>query len=158
MIKEPVPCTCGFFTWISTDPDVASVDSNGVVYAKKPGTTYVVAFDTNQGTYESCLVTVVPTKTQKARAARTKVKAKAKGGRKVKVTWKKVKGASKYIVYSASKKLGNYRKVKTVKKTSVLLKKQKKGKTIYYRVRPVTKVGKKNITGQWSNAAKAKVR
>ena len=146
------------FSWISVDPDIADVDEYGVVTGNKPGKTVILAIEGDSHLIAKCAVTVTPNKEQKARAAKTRVKAKAVGGRKVRLTWKKVKGAKKYYVYSAAKKNGKYRRVKTVKNTSVVLKKQKKGKTVFYKVRPVTKVGKKNIPGKWSNAAKAKVR
>ena len=158
MSAYPSPHYEADYTWISADPDIADVDEYGVVTGNRPGKTVIIIIERDSHLVAKCHVTVTPTKEQMAKAAKTKVKAKAAGGRKVKLTWKKVKGAGKYYVYSASKKNGKYRRIKTVKKTSVVLKKQKKGRTMFYKVRPVTKVGKKSITGKWSNAAKAKVR
>ena len=64
-------------------------------------------------------------------------------GKNLVVTFKKVKGASQYIVYRSTKKASGYRKVKTIKAKGKLAytdKKVKKGKTYYYKV--ITKKGK----------------
>ena len=53
---------------------------------------------------------------------------------KAKVTWKKVDGATKYIVYRSTSKKGKFEKVGTSKTTSFTDKKAKNGKTYYYKV------------------------
>ena len=61
-----------------------------------------------------------------------KLKIKAvKGG--AKITFQKVKGAKKYLVYRAAKEDGPYKKVKTLKakQTGFTDKKAKKGKNFY---------------------------
>lgn len=62
----------------------------------------------------------------------TKLKVKAVKG-KVKITFKKVGGAKKYMIYRASKKNGPYKKIATLsaKKNSYTDKKAKKGKNFY---------------------------
>ena len=59
--------------------------------------------------------------------------------KKAKVTWKKVDGATQYVVYRATNQKGKYEKVGTSKTTSFTDKKAKNGKTYYYKVVAVTK-------------------
>lgn len=66
----------------------------------------------------------------------------------VTVTWKKVKGATGYVVYRATKKNGKYKAVKTIKKASTTKfknKKLKKKKTYYYKVRAIKSRKESNI-------------
>lgn len=72
--------------------------------------------------------------------------AKLKSGNKVKITWKKVKGASKYVVYMSKKAKSGYKKIATLssKKTSYTVKKFKgkkfvKNKNYYYKIVTKTK-------------------
>ncbi len=55
----------------------------------------------------------------------------------VKLSWKKVKGAKKYIIYRSNKKSKGYKAVKTVTKTSYTNKKLTCGKKYYYKVAAV---------------------
>ena len=76
------------------------------------------------------------------------LKLKNKSGSNVKVSWKKVKGATSYKVYASTKSNSGYKKVKTTKKTSITLSKInkksiKKGKYYYVYVIANKKVGKK---------------
>ncbi len=62
---------------------------------------------------------------------------------KVKVSWKKVTGATGYTVYLSTKSSSGYKKVGTTKKTSLTIKKKLKNYTNYYiRVVPNRKVKK----------------
>lgn len=97
-------------------------------------------------------------KTLKAPAG---VKAKAKGKKKILVTWKKVSGAKGYIIGTATKKNGKYKTKLTVKggsKKKATLKKMKSGKVYYVKVKAYQLSGKKKIAGKWSKAIKVKVR
>ena len=77
------------------------------------------------------------------------MKAKAQKGKKIRVTWKKQSGASGYQVLYSKKKTMKGAKVKTLKgaaKKTATLKKLKKGKKYYVKVRPYkTWKGKKYI-------------
>ena len=89
------------------------------------------------------------------------VKARAVKGRKIKVSWKKQKGASGYQVLCSTKKNMKGAKVRTVKgaaKKTLTLKKLKKGKKYYIQIRPYkTYKGKKYIgVSSGVKAAKAK--
>lgn len=67
-------------------------------------------------------------------ASDIKVKTKSAGKGKVKLTYNKVSGAKKYVIYRAQKKNGKYAVIGSTKKTSYTDKKTKKGKTYYYKI------------------------
>ncbi len=85
----------------------------------------------------------------------TKVKAKKKGSKKAKATWKKVDGATKYTVYRATSKNGKYKKVGTAKGGSYTDKTVKKSKKYFYKV--VANGSKKIFNSKKSEAAKVKM-
>ncbi|MBQ9014829.1 MAG: hypothetical protein IJ109_01795 [Firmicutes bacterium] len=91
--------------------------------------------------------------------ASTGHKAVKSGKKKVKVTIKKYRNASGYqIIYSPNKKMTKA-KVKTVrssKKTKVTIKRPKKGKPVYVKVRPFKKVAGKIYYGETRKAIKVK--
>lgn len=151
--------------WISTNPEVADVDEFGIVTANKPGNTTILLFNSDSSIYTTCSIKVTKstaTLIKEAKARKTTLKkASALKKHKVKLTWKKSKGASGYVIYSASKKNGKYKKVAAIKKGSTLKwtsKKLRKGKTYYFKVKPYTKIGRKIYYGKWSNKKKVKVR
>ena len=77
-----------------------------------------------------CIVTVT-----KPALAKASVKAAGTGWSTVKVSWSKVKGASKYQVYRAAKKNGSYKKVGTTTKRSWTDNNRTPGRIYYYKVR-----------------------
>lgn len=89
-----------------------------------------------------------------ARVTLKKVKA-LKGG-KIKVTYKKATGAAGYQIQYSTKKNMKSAKKKTTKKTSYTIKKLKKGKRYYVRVRAYNK-GKKAY-GDWSKKKSVKAK
>lgn len=66
-----------------------------------------------------------------------------KSGAKRTLSWSKVEGAQKYVVYRSTSKNGTYTKLTTTKKTSFTDTKAKKGKKYYYKVAAYKKVGSK---------------
>ncbi len=89
------------------------------------------------------------------------VKAKPSGRKKIKVSWKKVKGAKGYQISVAAKKKGKYKVKMTVKggsKKTAILKKMKSGKVYYIKVRAYQLSGKKKTAGKYSKIVKVKVR
>ena len=86
------------------------------------------------------------------------VKSKAKG--KATVSWKAVKGITSYQVQYSNYK--NMKKAKTVtlksSSKSTTLKKLKRKKYCYVRIRTVKKVGKKNYYSKWSKVRSAKIK
>ena len=75
----------------------------------------------------------------------------------VKLTWKKVKGAKKYIVMRSAKKSSGYKAIKTVKKNTYTDTKAACGKTYYYKVTAVKGTTKKTSKTVKIKCAPAKV-
>ncbi len=90
--------------------------------------------------------------------APAKLKAKAQKGRKVSLSWKKVKGASAYLIYRADSQNGEYKLIKTVKKQNTVKfidKKKLKAKKKYFYKIAVLKDGMYSPLG---TTAKVKVK
>lgn len=102
------------------------------------------ASGTRYGSYSSI-------KSAKVKPNAPSVSSKA-GKRKITVKWKKVSGASRYVVYRATKKNGKYKKVATLKsnRRSYTNKKLKKKKRYYYKVRAYKTVSGKKIYSNYS--------
>lgn len=103
-----------------------------------------------------------PTTQTKVKVAKvTGVKAKNTAKKTATISWKKVKGASGYVVYRATKKNGKYKSVKKITKGSTVKyvnKKLTKKKTYYYKVRAFKKSGKKVVYGAYSNKVSVKIK
>ena len=83
---------------------------------------------------------------------------KNKKGRKLIVCWNAVKGAKGYqLQYALNKKFKKKKSVQT-KKTKYIIKKLKKKKTYYIRVRAYKMNGKKKVYGKWSMVKKVKIK
>lgn len=77
------------------------------------------------------------------------------------VKWKKINGASGYIVYRATSKSGTYKAVATIKKGSTISYTDKKlttGKKYYYKVCAYRTVSGKKVTGSASSVKSVKVK
>ena len=68
--------------------------------------------------------------------ASTKIKKVSSASSGIKITWKKAKNASKYVIYRSTKKSSGYTRVKILSKKnlSYVDRKAKKGKKYYYKV------------------------
>ena len=83
---------------------------------------------------------------------------KHKKGRKLVVRWNTVKGAKGYqLQYALNKKFKRKKSIQT-KKTKYTIKKLKKKKTYYIRVRAYKMNGKKKVYGKWSTVKKVKIK
>ena len=91
---------------------------------------------------------------QKLKAPTTLKAANVAASGKIKLTWKKVKGADQYKVYRATTKKGKYKLMKTVKGTSYINMNAKAGKAYYYKVKAVSK-NKKITASAYSKIVKA---
>ena len=86
----------------------------------------------------------------------TKIKNnKSKKG--IQISWDKIKGANRYVVYVSTKKASGYKKFQTTTKTGTVITKYgknklKSGKTYYFYVVPQKKVGNKYVSGFAGNA------
>lgn len=100
-------------------------------------------------------------KSAKCVPAAPNVSLKSSKKNQMKVSWKKVSGASGYEVYRASSKKGKYTKVTTIKKgktASYTDKKVKSGKKYYYKVRAYKTVGGKKVYSKYSEIESGKVK
>ena len=114
-------------------------------------------------TTKAISTTAVPATVKKTTVKKTTVKATAKklSSNKVKLSVKKVAGASKYAVQISTTK--NFKKVvakKTSKKAvfTVKSKKLKGKKKLYVRVKVYKKVNGKTVASQWSKATKIRLK
>ncbi len=108
------------------------------------------------GSKGSLTVTNKAGKSKKIKMGRIKVKNKKR--KRVKVSWKKLSKVTGYqIQYSVNKKFKKAKNVST-KKGNYTIKKLKKKKTYYIRVRAYKKNGKKKIYGSWSKVKKVKIK
>ena len=88
-------------------------------------------------------------------------KPKNKKGKKVKITWKKIRGSNGYqIQYARNKKFTKSLKKTTAKAsaTTKIIKKLKKKKTYYFRVRAYKKTSSGKVYGAWSTVKKVKIK
>lgn len=91
----------------------------------------------------------------------TGIKAARGGSKKIKVTWKRVSGASGYTVYRSTKKTKGFKAVKTCKSgktVKYVSGKLKKGKRYYFKVRAYRTVKKKKLYGSYSSVVSYKVK
>ena len=118
---------------------------------------------TGASTTKAISTTAAPATVKKTTVKKTTVKATAKklSSNKVKLSVKKVAGASKYAVQISTTK--NFKKVvakKTSKKAvfTVKSKKLKGKKKLYVRVKVYKKVNGKTVASQWSKATKIRLK
>ncbi len=140
-------------------PGETSVLTGSFPTAKiKSGTYYIVAYmnyynpyATNQkGDYIQNKIFIKDLK------APTKLKAIGKK-KKVKLTYKKANGASKYYIYKSTKKSSKYKLVTTTNKTTYTIKKLKKHKKYYFKVKTLRNVNGK-VTSSYSKVVSAKTK
>lgn len=132
----------------SSDSGVASVTSEGVVTAKKPGKTTISVTDVC-GTVGKLTITVKPGKP-------TNLTAVPRSTSSVDLTWKDT-GATGYYVYRSTKKTSGFKKVATVLTNSCTDKGLTKGKTYYYKVEGYSNAGGSVVTSDKSAVVSIKV-
>lgn len=129
-----------------------TVYSNEVDLSKQD-TTQAPANPTTEKPATTTVINKVTTAVKEKLSKVTKLKVKNKKKRKAVITWKKVKNASGYQIYRATKKNGKFKKVKTVKGNGVVKytnTKLKKNKKYYYKVRAYRTVKGKKVYGAFS--------
>ena len=69
----------------------------------------------------------------------------------VKLTWKKVANATKYEIWTSTKKTSGYKRVKVTGNVSSATLSATKGKTVYYKIRGYTVVSGKRVNSLFSS-------
>ncbi len=141
------------------DCDESNNDSYAILYQAKTNAN-TNSQTSSSGIGNSGKKQSTPSKTVKVKAP-SKVKltsAKNGKGKKLTVKWKKVTGAKGYqLQYALNKKFKKKKSVQT-KKTKYTIKKLKKKKTYYIRVRVYKMNGRKKVYGKWSTVKKVKIK
>ncbi len=99
-------------------------------------------------------------KSAKPIPATTKISKITSSSKSASLKWRKVSGASGYVVYRATSKNGSYQKVKAVKGGKTITytdSKLKSKKTYYYKVRAYRAVNGKHVYGKYSAAKLIKI-
>ncbi len=147
-------------TYTSSNPKVATIDAYGIITAVAPGTTTITVVAGT--TVKKCVVTVkkvetvTPTKPAVVKPGKvTKLVVKNSKKNTVSVKFNKAKNAKKYVIrYSTDKNFKKGVKTKTITKNSCLIKKLKKGKTYYFKVRAINGTAK----GSYTRAKRVKIK
>lgn len=163
--------------WSSSDSTVVSITNptEGVagntsavtITALKAGKAEVTAKARTTGLTAKCTISVTgdgdksddgagKEKSKPGKVKLSKVKNVKK--KSMKITWKKVSGANGYQVAYGTKSNFKGAKKKATKKTSLTVKKLKKKKTYYVRVRAYKTVDGSKVYGAWSAKKKVKIK
>lgn len=143
-------------TYKSSNTNIATVNSQGLVTMKNPGsaTIYITA---PENEYYKSASKKVPLKISLSAPV---IKVKAYKGRKIKISWSQVPGAHGYKLYMYDSKSKKY-KCKVTRKAyikSVTHKGLKKGKKYKYKVRAYRVVNGKTVYGGYSSVKWAKAK
>lgn len=147
----------GKLTYSTSNSKVATVSSSGTVSLKGPGKATITVKAAATDDYKAATKTISITVTPKKQSVTVSKKKK----RQLTIKWKKGSKASGYqVVYASNKKFTKNVTIvgKSVSKTSLTLKKLKKGRTYYVKVRSYKTVNGKRIYGAYSTVRKATVR
>lgn len=148
-------------TYESLNPTIASVSKTGVVTGLSAGTAQIKVTTASKKIAKTIDITVVDDSVKGNLGRVLGLKVVNKKGKKVKVSWKKVKNATGYrILYATNSKFTkNKRTVVIAKKSGTkVIKGLKKGKTYYVKVQAFQKQGSKYVYGKYSAVKKVKVK
>ena len=146
--KTSTPTVSGAKTTLSyksSDTSVATVNSSGKITAKKVGTATITVTAAQTACYSKATKTI----TVKVKPAATTVSSVTNTTSGVKITWKKVTGATGYYVYRATSKNGTYTQIAKITSGSTVTYTTKtsgtykvtSGKTYYYKVSAYASTG-----------------
>lgn len=149
----------GTYKKVKTISDTAATSwTDGSV---KTGTTYYYKMKAKVTTNKATTSGYSKVKSAKCVPAKPTVTLNSSKAKQIKVSWKKVSGASGYEIYRATSKNGKYKKVTTVKKgstTSYTNKKLTSKKTYYYKVRAYRTVKGKKVYSSYSSVVSQRAR
>ncbi len=132
-------------SYSSSNTSVATVSSSGKITAKKVGTATITVTAAQTSAYSKATKTI----TVKVKPAATTISSVANTTSGVKITWKKVTGASGYYIYRATSASGTYTQIAKVTSGSTVSYTNKtsgtykvsSGKTYYYKVSAYASTG-----------------
>ncbi len=148
----------GKLSYQSSDQSVATVSDAGTIHDEGVGATTITITCPESDNYKAVTVSTVYTIKPGKQTAFVK-----RSGKKMWVSWYKVSSASGYQLQYAAKK--SFKKCKTItirkkSKTKYTIKKLKRGKTYYVRVRTYKNANVNGqqtvVTGAWSKARKVR--
>ncbi|MDD5998135.1 MAG: fibronectin type III domain-containing protein [Lachnospiraceae bacterium] len=148
----------GKLSYQSSDQSVATVSDAGTIHDEGVGATTITITCPESDNYKAVTVSTVYTIKPGKQTAFVK-----RSGKKMRVSWYKVSSASGYQLQYAAKK--SFKKCKTItirkkSKTKYTIKKLKRGKTYYVRVRTYKNANVNGqqtvVTGAWSKARKVR--
>lgn len=149
-INEPLDgYTSTKYIWKSSNPNVASVDENGVVTGKQMGMVTITAITTD-GSDESDEYTLY---VKSEAPINIKVIAEKNS---VKISWKNISNIDEYIIYRSNSINGYYSKIGNIKKNYYNDKTAQLGKTYYYKVRAVPQLDDEMISDMSKSSNKIK--
>ena len=149
----------GGVTWKSSNTKIAAVSSTGKVTPKGYGTCTVKAELSDGTVINKCSVTVK--KSAFTPAVPGSFKAVNVKTRSAKLTWKKVSGATGYVVYRSRKKSSGFKRIATFKKNTTVRytnKKLRKGRTYYYKIKAYRTVNGERVYGKYTSVRTVKIR
>lgn len=117
----------------------------------KPGKTYtykIRAYAVKNGATKRSSFVTLKISTKPAATSITSIRSSK--SKQVVLKWKKVSGATEYIIYRSTSKKGTYKSIGTTKITTYTDKKATGGKIYYYKVRVRRTVDKKNYDSSYS--------
>ncbi len=149
--------SCDELSYTSSNPKVVTVDPYGKLTAVAAGKATITI--TAGKKVAKCVVTVVSKQPAKPAVVKpgkvTKLVVKNSKKNTVSVKFNKAKNAKKYVIrYSTDKNFKKGVKTKTITKNSCLIKKLKKGKTYYFKVRAINGTAK----GSYTRAKRVKIK
>ncbi len=145
--KNCADSACVYDAWCEKGKKLSVSKTNTGKKISKNTTYYVKITGSFDGTY---------TVEAKAKAP-SGFKAKAAGGKKATLSWKKDSSAKGYYIYRAASKNGKYKKIAQIKRNATVKytdKKLKKGSVYYYKIAAYGKRG----TSAYTSAKKVKVK
>lgn len=148
-------------TYESLNPTIASVSKTGVVTGLTAGTAQIKVTTASKKIAKTISITVADDSVKGNIGRVLGLKAVNKKGKKVKLSWKKVKSATGYrILYAANSKFTKSKRTVVIAKNSVskVIKGLKKGTTYYIKVQAFQKQGNKYVYGKYSSIKKVKVK
>lgn len=134
-VMEPAAVTKKKLVWRTSKKSVISVTDTGRITAKKTGEAKILVYDRYTGAFDFCMIEVG------ADLGRPKLKLKKK--KKIcRLTWKKVKRATNYVIYRYDKKKGKFVREKSVGRHTLSCKISRPVKGSRFKIRAYYKPGK----------------